>query len=282
LRYDGQTGASLGVFVAPGTGGLLNPVSMAFGPDGDLYVANTQLLSTSGGGILRFDGTTGAFIDTFVAPNSGGMQKPVSMVFGPGGDLYVGSADTTVGLGIISADPHTSTVLRFNGTNGAFIDQFVPPDSGGLRYPSALIFSETDPVTRAYVGADGPGERDTATGITAASKSRVTGRAAVPGGPAVASLPPSTIGFDLAAAVVSRWDAPPQTAPADAARPVVSVAETPPLAPPFNGNLPRTGHDDSFPPAWASDAAADRVFANVDAEPSLALFVDDLAVPPRD
>ena len=94
----------------------------------------------------------------------------------------------------------------------------------------------------------------------------------------MASLPPSTIGFDLSAAVVSRWDAPPQTALAGIARPAVSVGETLLLAPPFNGNLPPSAHADSFQPGWVSEAAADRVFANLDAELSLAQFVDDLAL----
>jgi DNA-binding beta-propeller fold protein YncE len=278
LRYNGRTGNFIDVFVAPGQGGLASggldfPTSMAFGPDGDFYIANSQVNETSGGGILRFDGKTGAFIDTVVAPDKSGL-KPLSIVFGPGGDLYVGYANTKV----LTADPHTSTVLRFNLTTGAIVT-FVPPDSGGLRYPSALIFSETDPVTRAYVGTKGPRERDTAAGITAASKSRVTGRAAVPGGPAVASLPPSTIGFNLAAAAVSRWDAPPQTSPAGAARSAVSAAETPLLAPPIDGNLPPSAHADSFQPVLAPKAvAADPVFANLDAELSLALFVDDLAL----
>ena len=281
LRYNGQTGGFLGVFVAPGTAGLLNPVSMAFGPDGDLYVANTQLLSTTGGGILRFDGTTGQPKPApgksgadFVTPGDGGLLQPLSIVFGPGGDLYVGYADAS---GNASASPHTSAVLRFDGTTGAYLGTFVPPDSGGLRYLSALIFSETDPVTRAYVGAKGPEERDTAMGITAASPAIITGRA-VPGGVVMASPPPSTIGFDLAVAVVSRWDAPPQTTPAGAARPAVSAAETPLLAPPFDGNLPPSAQADSFQPALAPKAAADLVFTKLDAETSLAPFVDDLAL----
>jgi hypothetical protein len=284
LRYNGQTGGFLGVFVAPGTAGLLNPVSMAFGPDGDLYVANTQLLSTTGGGILRFDGTTGQPKPApgksgadFVTPGDGGLLQPLSIVFGPGGDLYVGSADAS---GNASASPHTSAVLRFDRTTGAYLGTFVPPDSGGLRYPSALIFSETDPVTRAYVGAKGPAVRDTAMGITAASPALVTGQVAVPGSPAMASLPPSTIGFDPTAAAVSPWNAPPQTAPADAARPAMPFAEARQFVPPFTGDLTPAGHDDLFQPGWAFEAAADRVFANLDAELSLALFVDDLAVPP--
>ena len=97
----------------------------------------------------------------------------------------------------------------------------------------------------------------------------------------MASLPPSTIGFDLAAAVVSRWDAPPQTAPAGAARPTASVAEDLPLVLPVSGDLPRVDRADSFQSDMAADAAADPVFANLDAQPSLALFVDDPGFTPR-
>jgi DNA-binding beta-propeller fold protein YncE len=276
LRYNGRTGAFIDVFVAPGQGGLASggldfPTSMAFGPDGNFYVANSQVNETSGGGILRFDGKSGAFIDTIVAPDIGGL-KPLSIVFGPGGDLFVGYANTKV----LTADPHTSTVLRFHA-NGAFVDQFVPPDSGGLRYPSALIFSETDPVTRAYVVSKGPAVRDTAMGITAASPAILTGRA-VPGGLVMASPPPNKIGFDFAAAVVSQWDAPPQTAPAVAAQPAVSVTETLLLAPPLTG-LPLSAHADSFQPALAPMAAAsDLVLTKLNAETFSAPFVDDLAL----
>jgi hypothetical protein len=122
-------------------------VSLAFGPDGNLYVANTRLFEPTGGGILRYNGHTGAFIDTFVAPGSGGLLNPLSVVFGPQGDLYVGSATTNSKL---IASPGTSTVLRYDGTTGSFLGTFVTPDSGGLRYPAALLFSQTDPVTHSF------------------------------------------------------------------------------------------------------------------------------------
>src|SRR4051794_19266980 len=40
LAYDGTTGASLGPFVASPTGTLSTPAGMAYGPDGNLYVAS--------------------------------------------------------------------------------------------------------------------------------------------------------------------------------------------------------------------------------------------------
>ena len=39
---------------------------------------------------LRYDGSTGAFVDTFVAKHSGGMNHPYGILFGPhDGDLYI-------------------------------------------------------------------------------------------------------------------------------------------------------------------------------------------------
>ncbi len=70
LRYDGVTGAPLpapgktGAVFAEG-GGLDIPMDIAFGPDGNLYVA-----AWSTDGILRYDGATGQFIDVF-APGDG-------------------------------------------------------------------------------------------------------------------------------------------------------------------------------------------------------------------
>jgi hypothetical protein len=153
LRYNGTTGTFIDVFVRPHDGGLDHGAAMAFGPDGYLYVANTQLNLATGGGILRYNGQTGAFMDTFIPAGSGGMLTPYSIVFGPSGNLYVGSGGT--GNGSFNVDPHTSTVLRFDGATGAFLGTFVGPDSGGLRYPAALLFSETDPVTHAFNGGGG-------------------------------------------------------------------------------------------------------------------------------
>ena len=99
-----------------GSGGLDGPVSMAFGPDGNLYVANSIIeVNGTAASILRYNGKTGAFMDTFIAPGTGGLLKPLSVVFGPHGDLFVGSAEEQ---SFRVAKPHTSSVLRYDGTTG--------------------------------------------------------------------------------------------------------------------------------------------------------------------
>jgi hypothetical protein len=197
------------------------------------------------------------------------MLQPLSVVFGPGGDLYVGSADAS---GNATASPHTSTVLRFQGpggpTPGAFLGTFVTPDSGGLRYPSALIFSETDPVTRAYDGS----------GKTVASPVRVTGQAAIPAD-LVMAPPSGNSHFGSDAAFDSLWLSQ-STGPAGASMPEVPMALAVQFVPSSISNLPPSDRHDSFRPMVAA-GAADPAFASLDAELPLPLFVDDVALNPR-
>jgi DNA-binding beta-propeller fold protein YncE len=132
MRYDGNTGAPLpapgqpgAIFVPPHSGGL-NTLwgTLAFGPDGNLYVS-----SYGTNNVLRFDATTGDFIDQFVPSGSGGLSGTHGIAFGPDGNLYVSS--------------HlTNSVLRYDGSTGAFIDVFVPPVQ--LNGPTDLVFWDTE------------------------------------------------------------------------------------------------------------------------------------------
>jgi streptogramin lyase len=72
LRFD-PSGQFIDVFVAPETnGGLVDPNGILFGPDGNLYVGDhNDVTGKSGGGIYRYDGTTGMFIDNFVPASAG-------------------------------------------------------------------------------------------------------------------------------------------------------------------------------------------------------------------
>jgi DNA-binding beta-propeller fold protein YncE len=145
-RIDAATGTPLGPFVLGGSGGLSNPRSVAFGPDGDLYVSSTT------GEVLRYDGATGAFVETFVdaGGNGGGPVDPYGLVF-HGGRLYVASY-------------FPSEVKAFDAATGAFVSTFVPSGGGGLAGPTALAFgadgdlyaaSRDDDTIRRYDGATG-------------------------------------------------------------------------------------------------------------------------------
>jgi sugar lactone lactonase YvrE len=92
LRFS-PTGEFLGV--AASGNGLTRPYGNAFGPDGNLYVASFRSNE-----ILRFNGTTGAFIDVFASDNNGGfgvldgLNGPNGLLFGPDGSLYVTTEGT--------------------------------------------------------------------------------------------------------------------------------------------------------------------------------------------
>jgi sugar lactone lactonase YvrE len=134
--------------------------------------------------VLRFNGTTGAFIDVFVTGGSGGLNGAYGLTFGPDGNLYVvsqntasvlaydgksgaflrtvvaprsGGLDTPVGV-VFGADGNlyvssykTNSVLRYDGKSGAFLDAFVPAGSGGLKGATGLKFG---PDGNLYVGSD--------------------------------------------------------------------------------------------------------------------------------
>lgn len=75
-KYDGDTGASLGVFVSSGSGGLSRADFLVFGPDGNLYVSSGDTAN-----VLRYNGTTGAFMDVFAS--GAGLTLPSGLTFTP-------------------------------------------------------------------------------------------------------------------------------------------------------------------------------------------------------
>lgn len=119
LRYDGQSGAFLSVFVPVGSGGLNGPDFMEFGPDGNLYITNVGTKQ-----VLRYDGQNGAFLSVVVDAGGGGLGTPDGLVFGPDGSIYV-------------SDITNNVVLRFDGQTGAFRN--VAASGHGLSHPHGLI-----------------------------------------------------------------------------------------------------------------------------------------------
>jgi sugar lactone lactonase YvrE len=80
-----QDGKFVKTFIPNGSGGLVLPGGIAFGPDGNLYLANILVdanFTDTGSTILRFDGKTGAPLGTFVAAGNG-LGVPFAMRFGP-------------------------------------------------------------------------------------------------------------------------------------------------------------------------------------------------------
>lgn len=118
LRYN-PNGSFNSSFVSGAN--ISNPTGITFGPDGNLYVSMSS--GTNANRVNRFNGTSGAFIDTFVTVGAGGLDGPGGLAFGPDGNLYVTSQNT-------------GDILRYNGTTGAFVDVY----ASGIGLPQELLF----------------------------------------------------------------------------------------------------------------------------------------------
>jgi len=137
-KFDATTGEFLGVFASGG--GLTETQGMAFGPDGNLYVA-----SSGSHEVIRYDGTTGAFIDVFVSSRSGGLGNTEDVGFGPYGDLYVTSF-------------YSDNVLRYHGRTGEFAEVLAAGD--GLNHPTYLLLDPGVVQPVIFGDADGDGRVD--------------------------------------------------------------------------------------------------------------------------
>ena len=130
LRYDGMTGAPMGVFVSAGLGGLNGAESVLFHPDGDLLV-----VSLNNSSVLKYSAKDGSFVGVFVSAFSGGLSQPHDAIYGPNGNLF------TAGFG-------NNKVIEYDGESGAFIRVVVEDDpatpgvdeTGGLSAAHSLAF----------------------------------------------------------------------------------------------------------------------------------------------
>ena len=122
LRYNAGTRAFIDAIVPEGSGPtgnpLLGPCCMVFGPDENLYVSNLLGVALTDRGVFRYNGVTGEFMDVFVPGNSGGLRRPLVVVFGPDGNLYVGDVGNVAQGG--------TAIRRYNGRSSACLSRQAP------------------------------------------------------------------------------------------------------------------------------------------------------------
>ena len=140
-RFDGRTGAFDDIddehanYVQDGQQ-LPNRASMAFGPDGNLYIADDGF-SDENGAIYRYQGPygpdPGERIDTFVTQAESHFRRAGKIHFGPDGALYL-------------ASPDNNAIVRYTGPAsaepGRYVGPFVAPGSGGLQGPIDFLFRD--------------------------------------------------------------------------------------------------------------------------------------------
>jgi DNA-binding beta-propeller fold protein YncE len=180
LPSAGQSGAT---FVTPASGGLTGPRELIFGPDGNLYVDSVsgpspgyQFPSNYNLGVLEFNGTTGAFIKTFVGSGTTGVQSARGLAFDQDGRLYVG-------------DWGTGGIRRFD-SQGNFIDDVVTPGAASaLSFnPFGMVFNAQGAllVSNQYGNSVVQYNSGVTATLSAASSSPVTVQYATSNGTAVA------------------------------------------------------------------------------------------------
>jgi hypothetical protein len=149
-------------FIPPSSGGLNGVEGLAFGADGNFYVANqNDRTAFSGqGNVLEYKGTDGTFISQVVPTGDSGLSQANDLHFGPDGHLYVDSFDTGQ---LLRYDETTFAELPSAGRTGAnFIDADTThyvngfgwgPD--GSLYVSKIDFHYTNGYVDKYDGVTG-------------------------------------------------------------------------------------------------------------------------------
>ncbi len=144
LRYDGGTGAFIDTFAKKASS--QGPNWLQFGTDGYLYTSDTSTAICCDRSINRFNGTSGAFVDTLALGRDGW-----SFNIGPGNIVYDSGnaaggfverfgtsslAAFSVSLNVASTSPVTVNYSTANGTGLAGINYVAT--SGTLTIPAGL------------------------------------------------------------------------------------------------------------------------------------------------
>jgi WD40 repeat protein len=131
IEYNGTTGAYEQTFVSD-SHGLTWASGLAFGPDGDVYLAGNTSNT-----IDRFT-ASGNFISTI---SGSGLASPTDITFGPDGLLYVAGVGSSGG-----------SVKAFDPVTGALMNSF---SDGTSTTTSLLLVSTPEPGTSALVALAG-------------------------------------------------------------------------------------------------------------------------------
>lgn len=131
-QYDSVTGNLLGTWVPSETSGLQGGfLRFVFGPDDDLFVTN-------GNKIMRYRGSDGTPLGSFIMPGNGGLQTALDILFAPGDRLLVS--------GITGGS--NDRILQFDSNSGAFLGNFA--SGNGLSTPFGMAIG---PNNRLYVAS---------------------------------------------------------------------------------------------------------------------------------
>ena len=83
LEYGGESGELIRTLVAPGTGGLDDPLGLTFGPNGNLFVVSkdsNDFDALDADDVIEYDGATGALIGTDADLGGAGLTIPFDLV----------------------------------------------------------------------------------------------------------------------------------------------------------------------------------------------------------
>lgn len=121
-QYNFATGAFIGDFIPPGSGGLSLPQEVVWHPAGWLLVTGRGNTA-----VKKYDGATGNYLGDFTSGYV--LDNPTKTTVGPDSLLYVSQWGTV-----------KNKVVRFDFKTGAFVDEFTSigvPNGGGHAWDTA-------------------------------------------------------------------------------------------------------------------------------------------------
>ncbi|MDH4240214.1 MAG: NHL repeat-containing protein, partial [Phycisphaerae bacterium] len=151
-RYNGTTGAYMGIFNSGGPSPG-RPTGLIFGPDGnsngndDLYVS-----SENNDQVLRYDGTTGVYIDQFVSSGSGGLDAPWGLVLKAAGPPLPPDNDECNQAEVISEAPFILSGLDVSAATTSVDDPCLSCGDSEFPQQSHSVWFTYTPPTNEWIG----------------------------------------------------------------------------------------------------------------------------------